>query len=66
MRNERQAAAEYVTALSTELARIAYRHGLDAAAYMLEMAAAEAAGTKPKPKPNPANGIPRPLDALAG
>ena len=60
MSNERQAAAEYVAALSAELARIAYHHGLDSAAYMLEMASAEAA------HPNPAltNRVQRPLDAL--
>jgi hypothetical protein len=60
MSNERQATADYVAQLSTELARIAYGHGLDSAAYMLEIAAAEAAG----PKPQPADDARRPLDAL--
>ncbi len=60
MSHERQAAAEYVAELSAELARIAYQHGLDSAAYMLEVAAAEAAG----PKPKPAGDARRPLDAL--
>lgn len=58
MSSERQAAANYVAALSAELARIAYQHGLDSAAYMLEMASVEAAN------PNPANGVQRPLDAF--
>jgi hypothetical protein len=43
MSRERQAAADYVAALSTELADIARKHGLDATAYMLEVAAVEAA-----------------------
>ena len=62
MSNERQAAAAYVAALSAELARIAYHHGLDSAAYMLEMASAEATN------PNPAltDRVQRPLDALVG
>lgn len=60
MGNERQAAADYVAALSTELAALARQHSLDSAAYMLEIAAAEAASAKP----NPANGARRPLDAL--
>jgi hypothetical protein len=60
MSNERQAAADYVAALSIELAHIAYRHGLDSTAYMLEIAAAEATSAKP----NPANGARHPLDEL--
>jgi len=47
MRKERKAAANYVAALSVELAKIAHHHGLDTAAYMLEVAAAEAASWKP-------------------
>jgi hypothetical protein len=43
MSKERQAVAHYVADLSAELAQIAHEHGLDMAAYMLEMAAAEAA-----------------------
>jgi hypothetical protein len=43
MSQERQAVASYVADLSAELAQIAHEHGLDMAAYMLEMAAAEAA-----------------------
>jgi hypothetical protein len=43
MSKERQAVACYVAELSAELAQIAHEHGLDMAAYMLEMAAAEAA-----------------------
>jgi hypothetical protein len=62
MSNERQAAAEYVAALSAELARIAYQHDLDSAAYMLELASAEAASAKPEL----ANDTRRPLDALVG
>jgi hypothetical protein len=42
MSREHQFAAEYVAALSAELAEIARRHGLDTSAYMLEMAAAAA------------------------
>ena len=45
MSKERQAVANYVADLSAELAQIAHDHGLDMAAYMLEMAAAEAAST---------------------
>jgi hypothetical protein len=60
MSKERQAVAEYVAELCAELAKIAYQHGLDSTAYMLEVAAAEAASAKPKP----ANGARRPLDAL--
>ena len=58
--SERQAAADYVAALSAELARIAYQNGLNSAAYMLEIASAEAAGTKPRP----ANGARHPLNAM--
>jgi len=47
MSNEREAAADYVAALSTELAEIARQHGLDTTAYMLEIAAAEAASGTP-------------------
>ena len=47
MRKERKAAANYVAALSVELAKIAHHHGLDTAAYMLEIAALEAARRKP-------------------
>jgi hypothetical protein len=46
MSKERQAVASYVADLSAELAQIAHEHGLDMAAYMLEMAAAEAATVK--------------------
>jgi hypothetical protein len=42
-----EAAANYVAALSVELAKIAHHHGLDTAAYMLEIAALEAARRKP-------------------
>jgi hypothetical protein len=42
MSKERQAVASYVAELSAELAQIAHENGLDMAAYMLEMAAAEA------------------------
>jgi hypothetical protein len=38
----REAAADYVAELAGELADIANRSGLDVAAYMLELAAAEA------------------------
>ena len=62
MRNERQAVADYIAALSAELARIAYQHGLDSAAYMLEMASAEATNAKP----NLTNGARSPLDSLVG
>ena len=60
MSNERQAVAEYVASLSAELARIAYQHDLDSAAYMLELAAAEAASAKPEL----AGDARRPLDEL--
>ena len=60
MSKERQAAADYVAALSAELARIAYHHGLDSAGYMLEIASAEAASAKPKEP----NGARRPLEEL--
>jgi hypothetical protein len=56
MSKERQAVASYVADLSAELAQIAHEHGLDMAAYMLEMAAAEAANIN-----SDANGIRRPL-----
>ena len=62
MCSERQAAADYVAALSTELAQIAYRHGLDSTAYMLEIAAAEAASCQT----GGAERTLRPLDALLG
>lgn len=58
MKNERQAAADYIAALSAELAQIAYQHGLDSAAAMLEMAAAEASAIVS----NPANDSRSPLD----
>jgi hypothetical protein len=58
MSNERQAAADYIAALSAELARIAYQYDLDSAAYMLELASAEAANAKP------VIGARRPLDEL--
>ena len=61
MSKERQAVASYVAELSAELAQIAHEHGLDMAAYMLEMAAAEAASIKPEA----GNGIRRPLRAVA-
>jgi hypothetical protein len=59
MSRERQAVACYVADLSAELAQIAHEHGLDMAAYMLEMAAAEAASIKSKA------GEARPLRAVA-
>ena len=49
MSKERKAAANYVAALSVELAKIAHHHGLDTTAYMLEIAAAEAAMRGPNP-----------------
>jgi len=61
MNKERQAAANYVAAMSAELAHIARQHGLDTTAYMLEIAAAEAASSKP----NPGNGARRTLSACA-
>ena len=48
MSKERKAAADYVAALSVELAKIAHHHGLDTSAYMLEIAAA-AASCRPNP-----------------
>ena len=59
MSTERQSAANYVAALSAELAEIAHRHGLDASAYMLEIAAVEAASWTP----DSGNGSPRLSDA---
>jgi hypothetical protein len=47
MSKQRQAAADYVAALSTELAKIAHNHGLDTTAYILEVAALDAASRKP-------------------
>jgi hypothetical protein len=47
MSKERQAVASYVADLSAELAQIAHEQGLEMAAYMLEMAAAEAASVSP-------------------
>jgi hypothetical protein len=61
MSKERQAAANYIAALSAELAEIAHQHGLDTTAYMLEIAAAEAASSKP----NPDNGARRAFGAFA-
>lgn len=58
---ERQAVACYVADLSAELAQIAQEHGLDMAAYMLEMAAAEAATVKSEA----GNGINRSLRVIA-
>jgi hypothetical protein len=49
MRTERQEAADYIAALSAELAQIARRHRLDSAAYLLEIAAAEAESLKSNP-----------------
>jgi len=60
MSNERQAAADYIAALSAELARIAHRHGLNTAAGMLEMASVEAANAISRPT----NGSRRPSDQL--
>lgn len=60
MISDRQAAADYVASLSAELARIAYQHDLDGAAYMLELASAEAANAKL----DLADGVRRPLDQL--
>ena len=57
---ERQAAADYIAALSAELARIAHRHGLNTAAGMLEMASVEAANAISRPT----NGSRRPSDQL--
>ena len=39
---DRVAAADYVAELSTELANLARQHGLDALAYILDMARLEA------------------------
>ena len=61
MNKERQAAANYVAALSAELAHIARQHGLESTAYKLEIAAAEAASSKL----NPGNGARRAFGALA-
>lgn len=47
MSKENRAAADYVAAMSFELAKLAHQHGLDTAGYMLEMAAVEAASWKP-------------------
>ena len=60
MGNERQSAADYVASLSAELARIAYQHDLDGAAYMLELASAEAASAKL----DLTDGVRSPLDEL--
>lgn len=60
MTSERQAAADYVASLSAELARIAYQHDLDSAAYMLELASAEAANAKL----DLADGVRQPLGQL--
>jgi hypothetical protein len=57
MRRESQSAANYVAALSAELADIARQHGLDASAYMLEVAAVEAASWLP----DSGNGFPPPV-----
>jgi hypothetical protein len=43
MSKRSKAVADYVSALSIELAKIAHHNGLDTTAYMLEIAAAEAA-----------------------
>jgi hypothetical protein len=51
MSKERQAVASYVADLSAELAQIAHEHGLDMAAYMLEMAAAEASTITSEARP---------------
>jgi hypothetical protein len=59
MSRDRQSAADYVAALSAELAEIARKHGLDASAYMLEVAAVEAASWTP----DSGTGSPRPSDA---
>jgi hypothetical protein len=61
MSKERQAVACYVAELSAELAQIAHENGLEMAAYMLEMAAAEAASVTSEA----ANGSRRPLRAVA-
>jgi hypothetical protein len=61
MSKERQAVASYVAELSAELAQIAHENGLDMAAHMLELAAAEAAGATSEA----ANGSRRPLRAVA-
>ena len=60
MSKDRQAVANYVADLSAELAKLAREHGLDSAAYMLEIAAAEAAHGRPMP----GNGARRSLDAV--
>jgi len=60
MSKERQAVACYVADLSAELSQIAHEHGLDMAAYMLEMAAAEAASVKSEA----GNGVRRPLGVV--
>lgn len=46
MRTERQEAADYIAALAAELAQVARQHSLDSAAYLLEIAAAEAESLK--------------------
>jgi hypothetical protein len=61
MSKERQAVANYVADLSAELAQIAHEHGLDMAAYMLEMAAAEAASVTSQA----GNGVKRSLRVVA-
>jgi hypothetical protein len=59
MRQEREAVADYVAAMSAELAEIARRHSLDSAAYLLEIAAAEAECARPNRR-----GMKRATDAL--
>jgi hypothetical protein len=49
MRTEREEAADYIAALSAELAQIARQHSFDSAAYLLEIAAAEAESLKLNP-----------------
>ncbi len=60
MISDRQAAADYVASLSAELARIAYQHDLDSAAYILELGSGEAANGKL----DLADGVRRPWDQL--
>jgi hypothetical protein len=50
MRTDRQDAADYIAAMSAELADIARQHKLDSAAYLLQIAAAEAQTLKSNPE----------------
>jgi hypothetical protein len=53
-RSEQRAAADFVATLTTELAELARRHGLDTLGYILEMARMEAESlVKGTPRPQP-------------